>query len=324
MQAGVESAADGPATCRAVLDVGTNSVKLLVGRVEGRSVIPLFEEGEQTRLGAGLFRNGRLDPEAIQHTARAARDLLLRAHGYRPASVRALATAAAREAPNGRELADAIRAECGLELEVLSGDMEAAMAFRGVSSDPRLAHAPLLVGDVGGGSTELILGHSGERRFSRSCPLGTVRLWETIQPPDCPARADLERCRAEVESILEHHVVSPLRSARDRPPFSGPLTFVGVGGAATVMGRVTGKIETFDRGRIESMELTRALLTSLTEELWSLPLAARRRLPGLPPERADIILTGTVIYERILRALELPSMRLSTRGLRFAALMDPS
>src|SRR4051812_14324977 len=149
---------------RAVIDIGTNSVKLLVADVSQGRVDPLYEGSEQTRLGAGFYETHRLLPEAITKTAEAVRDFVARAERFGPVSLHVIATSAARDAVNQNELAEAIQSESGKDLAVITGDKEADWAFSGVASDPRLAQHALLVMDIGGGSTEFIIGSKGERR----------------------------------------------------------------------------------------------------------------------------------------------------------------
>ncbi len=313
-------AAEPGATRRAVIDIGTNSVKLLVGEVRGNAVEPLLEVGEQTRLGAGLTATRRLNPDAIARTVAAVARLMERAHAYAPSDVRVLATAAARDAENGDELVAAVSSVTGARPEIVSGTIEAAMAFRGVMTDARLT-GDLLVADSGGGSTELILGRGGAVRASVSIPLGAVTLHESLQVPDAPDAADLARCRARITAILEEHL-PPLRGAMAS---AGPLpVLIGVGGTVSILARIARGTDAFDRAMIEATRFSAAEMRALTERLWALPIARRRALAGLPPERADIILTGAAIYEVLLSVLEVDWLQPSTRGVRFAALLDPA
>ena len=304
--------------CRAVVDVGTNSVKLLVARVLGSHIEPVLERSIQSRLGEGFFSSGELKPGAIARTADAVAGFREEAMRHQPARFRVIATAAAREARNPDQLKDALRVAAGVEIEIISGHSEADLAFRGVCSTPGLENRPLLVADVGGGSTELILGTPGHRCFGRSFPLGAVRLWDVMKPSDAPTPSDLQRCRAYLDSWLAENVLPELRESL----LAHSPAFVGVGGTASVLACMVSGLERFDRQRIEATHMDVSTLTTLTSRVWSLPLSERRCLLGLPPERADIILTGSAIYESLLRALGLPSMRPSTRGVRFAALLD--
>jgi len=159
---------------RAVIDVGTNSVKLLVADVAGRQVTPVLEESKQTRLGHDFYQTHVLQPEAIARTTVAVAGLAAKARSLAPASLRLIATSAARDAKNPGDLAAAILAAAGLRVEIISGDQEAEWSFQGVTSEARFAEASLLILDVGGGSTEFILGCGPNRQFARSFPLGTT------------------------------------------------------------------------------------------------------------------------------------------------------
>ena len=161
---------------RAVVDIGTNSVKLLVGDVTGDAVTPVIERSRQTRLGRGFYQEHRLQPGPIADTAAAvaAFQLLARQHGAN--ALRVVATSAAREAVNVADLRAAVQSAGGPEVEVIPGDTEARWAFEGVMSDARLHDEAVLLLDVGGGSTEFILGRRHEVRFRHSHRLGVGRL----------------------------------------------------------------------------------------------------------------------------------------------------
>jgi exopolyphosphatase/guanosine-5'-triphosphate,3'-diphosphate pyrophosphatase len=308
-----------PAPRRAVLDVGSNSLKLLVAEVHHGSVLPLAELSEQTRLGQGLFQQGRLLPDAIQRTTLAASRLIQLALSHQPSSIRVIATAAVREAPNRSEFIDAFLSALQLPVEILSGEQEANLGYQGVCTDPQLDGHRLLVSDLGGGSTELTLGHAGQRLFSQSFPLGTVRTSTRFPPEDPPSPATLATLRQELADLITRDVQPALQPHLDAGP---PPLYVAVGGTATILARLAAGLTSFDRSAIESVRLDLPTLTSWTNRLWSLPLAERQQLPGLPPERADIMLAGAVIQETLVRHLGLTEWRPSTRGLRYAALLD--
>jgi exopolyphosphatase/guanosine-5'-triphosphate,3'-diphosphate pyrophosphatase len=304
---------------RAVIDVGTNSVKLLVADVEGARLRPVAEESITTRLGAGFYETRRLGKEAIAKTAAAAANYAAKAKELGASSVRIIGTSAARDARNGAQLAEAIRQESGLAMRILSGKEEAEWAFRGVASDPRLARWPALVLDVGGGSTEFILSEKGIPRFSHSYEVGVVRLLEQLRPGDPPGLEALGRCRAFLREMLDREVAPALEPAlRPRPK----AQLVGMGGTAIVLARMDAKAEDFNRAQIEATILPAGRLRTMLETLWRLPLAKRREIPGLPADRADIILTGAAIYEAIMERFGFKRLRISTRGLRYWALLQ--
>jgi exopolyphosphatase/guanosine-5'-triphosphate,3'-diphosphate pyrophosphatase len=151
---------------RAVIDVGTNSIKLLVADVRGREVLPVHEESRQTRLGKGFYETHRLQPETIAHTAEAVWEFGEIARERNAQSVRVIATSAARDAVNPRDLTNAIERAAGLKTEIITGAREAEWAFQGVATDTELAAHPLLLLDVGGGSTEFIVGQGSKKHFA--------------------------------------------------------------------------------------------------------------------------------------------------------------
>ena len=305
---------------RAVIDVGTNSVKLLVAEVSDHHVRPIWEEGEQTRLGRGFYDTHRLLPEAIELTAQAVAKFAEMARSYRADRTRILATSAARDAVNQRELVEAIERHSGLKVEIISGEQEADMVYQGVTSDLSFGDHQLLILDVGGGSTEFILGVGPHALVRESFPLGSVRLLEQLRPGDPPAPAELARCREGLRHFMAEkvHPVLGMLLAPGRPP----THLIGTGGAASILARMASGLEDFDREAIEATRLQDAEITRWVGRLWSLPLAERKHIIGLPKKRADVILAGAAIYEAVLRDFAFPELRVSTRGLRFAAVMQ--
>ncbi len=311
---------------RAVIDVGTNSVKLLVADVSDDGVEPVVEQSEQTRLGAGFYETHRLQPQAIAHSARAVASFAAKARELQAVSTRVIATSAARDAVNPADLTSAIEQASGLKVEIISGEQEADWVFRGVTTAPELASQPLLLLDVGGGSTEFILGRGRDKHFAKSYPLGTVRLLELLPHGDLPAVTELMAYRKWVGDFLAKTVRPDLGPAlkRETRVNSGqrPVELVGTGGTAAILARMEAQLETHDRGRIEATRLGIAQTRAQVERLWGLPLADRKKITGLPRDRADVILSGVVIYERVMEEFGFQELRVSTRGLRFAAVMD--
>lgn len=307
---------------RAIIDVGTNSVKLLVADVGNGFVAPVFEESEQTRLGRGLYESRQLQPEAIEHTARAVANFAMFARENHAESLRVIATSAAREALNQRELVDAILRSSGLAVEIISGDQEADWVYQGVRSDPKLVGERLLILDVGGGSTEFIIGQNEHPEFCRSFELGSVRLLEQLRPSDPPQPGELNQCRAQLQSFFATHVC-PIIVPALKNGGSG-VRLIGTGGAATILARMEYSLDKYSRHAIEGARIPLTSIERWMEKLWAMPLAQRREIVGLPKKRADVILTGMAIYEAVLNQLGFAELRASTRGLRFAAVMHPA
>jgi exopolyphosphatase/guanosine-5'-triphosphate,3'-diphosphate pyrophosphatase len=314
-------------TRRAVIDVGTNSVKLLVAEVQGREIRPLCEESKQTRLGQGFYETHQLLPEAIANTARAVAAFVEQARGFQAAEIRLIATSAARDAVNASDLTTAIERASGLRLEIITGEQEADWTFQGVTTDPALAQIPLLLLDVGGGSSEFILGHGEHKHFRHSFRLGTVRLLETIPHSDPPTPAEFAETRRWVRDFIAAKIRPALTPALQRETqghnsAQTPLALVGTGGTTTILARMEASLETYDRARIETTRISASRVRWHAENLWRQPLARREGIVGLPRKRADVILTGVLIFEAVMEEFGFRELRVSTRSLRFAAVMD--
>jgi exopolyphosphatase/guanosine-5'-triphosphate,3'-diphosphate pyrophosphatase len=304
---------------RAVIDVGTNSVKLLVGDIAGGTVIPVSEASQQTRLGAGLYSSRRLQRPAIVLTAGAVAEYYKTASELGAARTRVIATSAARDATNVEELAEAIHRACGLNMEVISGDKEADWVFRGVTTNPKLARSPVLILDVGGGSTEIIVGDNAVPQFRSSYSLGTVRLLEQLRPGDPPGLRALIQCRVWLRDFLKAEVAPLLKPALNA---QRPTRLVGTGGTATILARIQVKMADFDRDKIEAGSLTLEGIRRELEAQWQMTQAQRQKIVGLPPNRSDVILTGAAIYESIMEQFGFDHLTVSTRGLRYWALLQ--
>jgi len=305
---------------RAVIDVGTNSIKLLVADVAGCVVHPVHEESRQTRLGQGFYDTRRLQPGSIARTAEAVGEFSRLAREHHAVAIRVIATSAARDATNPRELAEAIERASGLPTEIISGAREAEWTFQGAATDAELCRGPLFLLDIGGGSSEFILGQGKTLHFARSFPLGTVRLMEKFPRSDPPTEADFQECRDWLRDFLLREVRRPLEPALQAE--TGETLLAGTGGTASILACLEKKLDHFDRAQIESTVLTFDQVAGWRQNLWGLPLAQRREIPGLPKNRADVILTGVLIYELVMEEFGFEKLRVSTRGLRFAAVME--
>jgi exopolyphosphatase/guanosine-5'-triphosphate,3'-diphosphate pyrophosphatase len=198
------------------------------------------------------------------------------------------------------------------------------LAFQGVTTDPELARTPLLLLDVGGGSTEFILGQGESTHFAHSFTLGTVRLLEKFPPSDPPTRAEFTACRDWIKQFLHDEVRPGLEPAlRQESGFKpGEIQLVGTGGTTSILARIELKLDRYDRERMETTRLSLEQVKAHRKRLWTLPLAERKEIIGLPKTRADVILPGVVIYEAVMEEFGFKLLRVSTRGLRFAAVME--
>lgn len=305
---------------QAAVDIGTNSIKLLVADVRGAQIFPVAERSEQTRLGQGFYETSRLQPHAIQMTAEVVARFVKEARELGSSPPRLFATSAARDAVNASDLLDAVRAACDLTPEILSGDQEADWVFRGVATDPRFGNLPLLILDVGGGSTEFILGQGQTRFHQNSYPLGTVRLLERLRLKDPPGREALEGCRAFLRTFFAEQIIADLRPALARVDREA-VRLIGTGGTATILARIRAGLAEFDREKIENVSLQSQEIRGETERQWAMTLDERKAIPGMPSKRADVILTGVAIYEAVMEVLQFREFQVSTRGLRYGAVL---
>src|SRR5476651_105529 len=251
---------------RAVIDVGTNSIRLLVADVSGRDVSPVHEESKQTRLGKGFYESNHLQPEAIARTAEAVWEFAEIARERNAASIRVIATSAARDAVNPTDLTASIERASGLKTEIITGAREAEWAFQGVATEADLAKQPLLLLDVGGGSTEFILGRGAKKSFAHSFPLGTVRLMEKFPPGDPPTRGEFTRCRDWLKNFLHFEVRPQLEPALENE--TGEIRLVGTGGTTSILARIENKQDRFDREKIERTVLSFEQVVAHRRNLW--------------------------------------------------------
>jgi exopolyphosphatase/guanosine-5'-triphosphate,3'-diphosphate pyrophosphatase len=247
---------------------------------------------------------------------------LMRAAELLRGDAKSTGTSAARDAKNPDELTNAIRRASGLRVDIISGEREAEWVFRGVTSDARLQGQKLLILDVGGGSTEFILGEGEHHSFRQSFPMGSVRLLEQLRPGDPPSLVDISNCRKWLAGFFTREISPALYSLLDDPA-TRAAKLVGTGGTATILARMEHRMSGFDRDRIESTRLSRDKVLEFLVHLWSLPMSERRKLPGLPVQRADVILMGVAIYEAVMTHFHFQELCVSTRGLRYGALSNP-
>lgn len=300
---------------RTVVDIGTNSTRLLIAEVEdGRIGEVLERETEITRLGAGVDADGRLSDEAMQRVYSVLdryRELIDR-HGAEDAV--AVLTSAVRDAANGTEFADAVRDRWGIRPFVLSGDEEARLTFLGATSerDPD-DRTPTLVIDIGGGSTEFVIGTGREMSFHVSNQAGVVRQTERHLGSDPPATDEREALARDVGEILSAGVPEERRREVRHA--------IAVAGTATSLASIAQELEPYDPDKVEGYVLSAGECRQILERLAGLTLAERREVRGLHPDRAPTIVAGVIILLRTLELFGLEQVEVSEHDiLRGAAL----
>lgn len=280
----------------AAIDCGTNSTRLLVADA-GAPLTVIERQMHVTRLGAGVDRTGRLDDAALERTVARIRGYHARAVELGAQRCRIAATSAIRDAADRHRFLDAVAGATGAAAEVLSGEDEAATAFAGATSAIDGA-PPYLVLDIGGGSTELILGER-EPSASVSRQLGCVRLTERCLPSD-PPTADERAAATRVAADELDAAVAQLGMAGAG---GGPLTVVGVAGTVTTLAALDLGLEVYDAGRIHGARLTAAAVGGLVDELAAMTSAQRAELGPVAPGREDVLVAGAVVLAAALDRL---------------------
>jgi exopolyphosphatase/guanosine-5'-triphosphate,3'-diphosphate pyrophosphatase len=273
----------------AAIDCGTNTIKLLIGALPAVDV----REMRMARLGQDLDRTGRIADEALERAFAAIEEYaeLIRAHGVPPERVRFVATSASRDASNADVFVAGVRDRLGVEPEVVSGAVEAALSFDGAVRNLRETPAtPVLVVDIGGGSTELILGSTAPDD-SDSMDIGSVRLHERHLHSDPPTAAEVAACVADIDAHLDACRVSPADAA----------TVVGVAGTVTQLAAVALDLTAYSRADVDQLVLPVADVHATVERLLAMTVAERLALPAMHPGRADVIGAGVLILDRVLR-----------------------
>ncbi len=299
----------------AAIDIGSNSVRLIVAEpLRGGNYRILDEEREATRLGRSLSSTGMLDPQAVELTLGALRRFSQIASGYQVDELRTIATCAVREAINGPEFCRRAKEEVGIDVEVISSDQEARLAFYSVQRAFDLGGKNVVVADIGGGSTEIVMASGNVIEYIASTPLGAVRLTELYgNASGNPITGDdYERMIAAIDRTLKKQA---------KKAFFSPHLLIGSGGTFTSMAEmmmhVRGQVGLPARGYL----LSRAEVSHLLDRLRKMPLKARRQVPGLAPDRADIIVAGMAVVDRLMRRFGVNLLQVHNRGVRDGLLL---
>ncbi len=280
----------------AAVDIGTNSVRLLVGRAHGQGGLDIVDRRMMiTRLGQDVNRTGRLAPEAIERTLDVLRGYreVMDAHGV--TAVRAAATSAARDAANRDDFFGPAEQVLGVRPELLSGEEEGRLSFTGATAGLDPTQGPFLVVDIGGGSTEFIYGIT-EPEAVQSVDMGCVRFTEQYIEHDPPQPEELSAAISVAEIHLDDII-------REIPGAIGAPTFVGLAGTITTVAAVELGLATYDREAIHHFRLTRAAAEDVFRTLATESRADRIHNPGLEEARADVIVGGCCVLVAIFRSL---------------------
>lgn len=276
----------------AAVDCGTNSIRLLVADIEDGMLRDVTRRMEIVRLGAGVDRTGVLAADALARTLAALRVYADEARRLGAQRVRMVATSATRDARNRSELAAGVRAVLGVDPEVVSGDEEAVLSYAGATRELAAFPSPYLVIDIGGGSTEFVLGDAAGPWAGRSVDIGCVRLTERHLHSDPPTPAQAAALVTDVDTALDA-VCSTV--ALDRA-----ATLVAVAGTATTIAGIALDLPTYDAERIHLSMVTAAQVAQVSDRLLAMTHEERAGLPVMHPGRADVITAGALVLRSVV------------------------
>jgi exopolyphosphatase/guanosine-5'-triphosphate,3'-diphosphate pyrophosphatase len=282
----------------AAFDVGTNSTRLLVADVaDGAIVAEHAREMVITRLGRGVDRSGRFDPAALARTLEVLGTYAAICRRLGVEGRRLVATSATRDASDRQAFLDGVRELVGVEAEVLTGQAEAAAAYRGATAGLDGDRSTLVV-DIGGGSTELICGRGSQATAMVSLDVGCVRLFERHLRSDPPTDAEIAALRADVAAHLDrvHEVLDPAAAER----------VVGVAGTVTTLTAIALGLEAYDPRRIHLATLEASEIAAAAGKLAAMTVAERAALPVMAPGREDVIAAGALLLDELVRRFAVP------------------
>jgi exopolyphosphatase/guanosine-5'-triphosphate,3'-diphosphate pyrophosphatase len=299
----------------AVIDIGSNSTRLLVADLDGDRVVDELERRSVvTRLGAGVDANGHLRDDAMERVYATLDEFKEEIERRRPDKEIAILTSAVRDATNGSDFAEAVADRYRFEPHVLKGDEEARLTFLGATSerDPQ-DQSPTLVIDIGGGSTELVVGSGREARFHVSTQAGVVRQTERHIKQDPPSAEELEQLADDVRKIVSDAVTPDIRDDVQQG--------IAVAGTATSLAAIAQGLQPYDPGKVHGYVVTKDEAERILGELALIPLEQRRKTPGLHPDRAPTIVAGVIILREVMALFGLSAFEVSEHDiLRGAAL----
>jgi exopolyphosphatase/guanosine-5'-triphosphate,3'-diphosphate pyrophosphatase len=297
----------------ATIDIGTNTVLLLVAEAGADCVLRAVEERATiTRLGEGVDQTGALLPAAVARTNACLSAYAEAIRAQNVDRIGVVGTSAMRDAQGSDAVRLHVSRELGVEARVISGEEEARLTFAGAVSGLGLAPGPIAVFDIGGGSTEVVFGEIGADgvvgniSLARSFQVGSVRLTERHAKSDPPSNEELDAIRLDAEGIFAELAPAPLGTQ-----------VVGIAGTMTTLAAVSLAMESYDGARVHGHVLLRREIDVVVRDLASKPLSERRRVAGLEPKRADVIVAGGFIALSLVERLAAERVRISDRGVRW-------
>jgi exopolyphosphatase / guanosine-5'-triphosphate,3'-diphosphate pyrophosphatase len=303
----------------AVIDIGTNSTRLLIADVESPAVYEVERRTTVTNMGRGVDHTSTICSDAIEDVCGVIADYKSRYEEMGADRVMAIATSAVRDSVNGEAFIAELRERFELDARMLTGEEEARLTYLGATAH-RPEADPTLVFDIGGGSTELIVGTGRDVGFHTSLQAGTIRQSERHLSSDPPEPHELEDLAADIRNLIERAIAAQ--------PEGRPTRAIAVAGTPTSLAAIDQGLEPYDPDRVHGYHLGMQRVQRMLSRLSALPLAERLRVPGLHPGRAPTIVTGTVILVQVMRAFGLQEIEVSEldilHGSALSASMAPA
>jgi len=297
----------------AVVDMGTNSTRLLVADIDGEAVREVDRRSTVTRLGRGVDTSGQLSTEAIEDVCDAVGEYIAVHERLGAERVIALATSAVRDASNSAVFLAELRERFDLDARILDGDTEAQLTYAGACAGHVADGRRTLVVDIGGGSTELIVGDGPEFGFHASLQAGTVRHTERHVDDDPPRAAELESLAGDVQELIADAL-----DGADAAVEEG----IAVAGTPTSLAAVDQRLDPYDSDRVHGYRLGLGAIQRMLSELAAKPLEERLQVPGLHPGRAPTIVAGIVILIQVMRAFDLDEIEISEHDILWGAALE--
>ncbi|GAC1430307.1 MAG: Ppx/GppA phosphatase family protein [Terriglobales bacterium] len=290
----------------AAVDIGSNSVRLKIARLSAHRIQQIHEDREVTRLGESVFRSGFLSPDAIASTVKVLRRFHRAVQNAGVDSLRVVATSALRDARNSQAFLEWVRSSTGWKVEIISGLEEARLIHLGLVSSVRVSASPILMMDLGGGSCELTISSKGHIRDTVSLPLGAVRLSNEFLRQDPPRKPEMRQMRGFISREIGR--------ISDRIIRARPKVVIATSGTAESLAGIGHGL--FKTKGSRSAAVSRTQMKRIAKLLTRLPLEERKKLSGVGPRRAEIIVAGAAVYSEILERCQLLGFRYSPLGLR--------
>lgn len=286
-----------------VIDIGTNSIRMLIADVENNKIISSRKELIMTRIGEGVDKTRRLSKEAIDRSIDALIAFKELAHKEGIKDIKAIATSAVRDAVNKDDFLKRVMQEVGLNVEVISGEKEAELGFKGVVYGIDNNGEDMLVIDIGGGSTEFIIGNNDGIKFKTSLNVGAVRMTDKHISTDPISNEEFDRLINDIKLII-NDTLEKIREYNIKQ-------IIGIGGTATTLAAIDRKLEVYDKDKVHNYKIGIKEIKNMVDSFKKFNNYERRKIKGLQPKRADIILAGSAVLYEILAGLNKDEITIS-------------